>query len=275
VIAILALASSACTRPVQLASVHAPAPPPASPVRSPDARHSDRGSGPNLDPDVDRDRDDKDDDEADERASRANALDAYRFFLAQRVRPGDTQLPFDKYAAARAHARQMPAFSFARPQASNPSFSNGWTSLGPGNVGGRTRSILIDPTSPSTVYAGAVTGGVWKTTDGGNTWTPLTDLLPVLNIGALAMDPTNSQIIYAGTGESYTGFPGQGIFKSTNGGTTWTLLPATSTFIYTNKLKISANNAQRIYAATSTGVWTSADAGTTWTQSLGNPANGC
>ena len=88
------------------------------------------------------------------------------------------------------------------------------------------------------MYAGAVTGGVWKTTDGGNTWVPLTDLLPVLNIGALAMDPTNSQIIYAGTGETYTRFQGQGIFKTTNGGATWTQLSATSGFIYTNKLVV-------------------------------------
>ncbi len=125
------------------------------------------------------------------------------------------------------------------------------------------------------MYAGAVTGGVWKTTDGGNTWNPLTDLLPVLIIGALAMDPTNPQIIYAGTGESYVGWPGQGIFKTIDGGATWTQLAATTGFIYTNKLVISVNNAQRIYAATSTGVWTSSNGGTTWTQSLGNLYNGC
>src|SRR5215831_4444907 len=52
-----------------------------------------------------------------------------------------------------------------------------WTPLGPGNIGGRTRALVIDPTAPTTIYAAAVAGGVWKTTDGGASWNPTSDLL--------------------------------------------------------------------------------------------------
>ena len=213
--------------------------------------------------------------------SGATADDAFRFFMARRIGDGGTELPLEKYEAAREHMRQMRTFSFARPgeprapEQTGAEFTSGWTNLGPGNIGGRTRSLLIDPHSPSIMYAGSVTGGVWKTTDAGTTWNVLTDLLPVLNIGAMAMDPVDSRIIYAGTGESYSGFQGQGIFKTLDGGATWTQLPATKNFIYTNKLIVSTKNAQRVYAATSTGVWTSPDGGATWTQSLGSLSNGC
>jgi uncharacterized repeat protein (TIGR02543 family) len=221
---------------------------------------------------------------SEEGEERATAEDALRFFLSKRLSPGETQLPLEKYAAAREHARRMPVFVFGRngeaphslqPRDAGASLQGAWTSLGPGNIGGRTRSILIDPNNPSIIYAGAVTGGVWKTTDGGGTWNPVSDLLPVLNIGAMAMDPTNSKIIYAGTGESYTGFPGQGIFKTTDGAGTWTQLAATTSFTYVNKLIVSPRNPQRVYAATETGVWISVDTGATWTQSLGHLYAGC
>lgn len=82
--------------------------------------------------------------------------------------------------------------------------SGSWTSRGPQNVGGRTRSLLIDPNNPSTMYAGAVSGGIWKTTDGGATWHPQNDFMANLAIMTMAFDPTvaNRSVIYAGTGES-------------------------------------------------------------------------
>src|SRR5205809_512142 len=76
-----------------------------------------------------------------------------------------------------------------------------WQPLGPGNIGGRTRSFIVRPDDPNTMYAGAVGGGVWKTTDGGASWNPLSDLLPSIGVTALAMDPTAPDTVYAGTGE--------------------------------------------------------------------------
>ena len=151
---------------------------------------------------------------------------ATEFYLKRRVAPGETTLSLDRYIAAREHSRQMPTVSLAAMSRNETAKLSGgsWTSLGPGNVGGRTRSLVINPQNPNIMYAGAVTGGVWKTTDGGNSWTALTDMLPVLNIGALVMDPNDSNTLYAGTGEYYKAFPGQGIFKTSDGGATWNLL---------------------------------------------------
>ena len=98
---------------------------------------------------------------------------------------------------------------------------------------GRITSIAIDPKNSQTLYIGGATGGVWKTTNGGTTWTPLTDNECGLAIGSVAVDPVNPQIVYAGTGEenfSSDSYQGCGVLRSTNGGATWTQLGAT-TFI--------------------------------------------
>ena len=78
-----------------------------------------------------------------------------------------------------------------------------WSTRGPQNVGGRTRSLLIDSNNPNTMYAGAVSGGVWKTTNGCSTWTPLTDFMSNIAIMTMVFDPTvsNHSVIYAGTGD--------------------------------------------------------------------------
>jgi hypothetical protein len=78
--------------------------------------------------------------------------------------------------------------------------------LGPDRFAGRIRSILVHPSNPDIIYAGAATGGIWKTTDGGQSWVSLDDFMPTQVIGSLAMDPSNPNTIYAGTGEIFTFF---------------------------------------------------------------------
>ncbi|MDB5051101.1 MAG: hypothetical protein JWO30_4172 [Fibrobacteres bacterium] len=144
-----------------------------------------------------------------------------------------------------------------------------WTPLGPGNIGGRTRSLVIHPTNPAIMYLGSVGGGIWKTVNGGTNWTVLNDFMPSLAIGALIMDRNNPNILYAGTGESYPGdgLRGAGIFKTTDGGVTWNQLfsTANSNFYYTNRLAISPVNSQILLAATQTGIYRSTDGGVNWT----------
>ena len=101
-------------------------------------------------------------------------------------------------------------------------------------------------------------GGVWKTTDSGANWTPLGDLFANMAVCSLVIDPTNPQILYAGTGEGFfngDAVRGAGIFKTTDGGSTWTQLSATTTsdFYYVNRMAVSPNDHNRIYAATRTG----------------------
>ncbi len=99
-----------------------------------------------------------------------------------------------------------------------------WELAGPLNIGGRISDIEFNPKQPNIVYAGAAAGGVFKSTDTGETWFPVFDDAPTLMIGDIAVDPINPDIIYVGTGEgngSHNNFPGIGVFKSTDAGLTW------------------------------------------------------
>lgn len=163
--------------------------------------------------------------------------------------------------------------------------SSFWSALGPGNIGGRVRSIVISPTNSSVILAGSVSGGIWKTTDGGASWAPKTDAVGILSIGSMVVDPTNSSVVYAGTGEGWSNVDaiyGGGIYKSTDFGDTWTLLPSTigaSITHFGNIMKLAADPSGNIYAATrdvklgygptssstSGGLYKSSDGGTSWT----------
>ena len=156
-----------------------------------------------------------------------------------------------------------------------------WQALGPGNIGGRTRSILIDPSNPQVMYAAAVAGGIWKTANGGAAWLPLDDFLPNIAVTCLAFDPSNTSTIYAGTGEGFfnaDGVRGAGVFKTTDAGAHWTRLAATANsadFYYVHDIVVSPASPQHVYAATRTGVWRSLDGGATWTVAIvSNNANG-
>ena len=105
---------------------------------------------------------------------------------------------------------------------------NAWVERGPNNIGGRTRVVFFDPndTTNETVYAGGVSGGLWKTTNISNAnsvWTKV-ESLDNYSVSCFAIDPNNSNIWYIGTGESYTGSDavGNGVYKTTDGGANWT-----------------------------------------------------
>ena len=154
--------------------------------------------------------------------------------------------------------------------------SSSWAWMGPGNVGGRVRALVIHPTSTNTMWAGSVSGGIWKTTNGGATWNVLEDFMANMAVSTLVIDPGNANVLYAGTGEGFyngDGLLGAGVFKTTNGGTTWTQLSSTnnSSWYYVNRLAISPDSAT-LLAATQSGIWRSTDGGTIWSQRLANEA---
>jgi photosystem II stability/assembly factor-like uncharacterized protein len=159
-----------------------------------------------------------------------------------------------------------------------------WSALGPGNIGGRVRSIVIDPANSSIILAGSVAGGIWKTTNGGTSWSPKTDGGDVLPISSMVVNPTNSNVVYAGTGEGWSNVDavyGGGIYKSTDFGDTWTLLLSTTgTSSFGDVMKLAADPSGNIYAATKDykygygvghytaagGLFKSTDGGTSWTE---------
>jgi photosystem II stability/assembly factor-like uncharacterized protein len=101
-----------------------------------------------------------------------------------------------------------------------------WSSIGPTNGAGRATALALHPTIPDTAIIGAAGGGAWKTTNRGATWTPLTETLANLSVGAIAYAPSDPNRVYLGTGEGgYAGdfIPGIGLLTSDDGGTTWTL----------------------------------------------------
>ncbi len=181
-------------------------------------------------------------------------------------------IPVDGYTNAKAHIEEMMAVPQPEGYAAGIT-SASWSWIGPGNIGGRVRSIVINPSDPNIMYAGSVSGGIWKTIDGAASWQIMDDFMANMAVATLVMDPTDPNTIYAGTGEGFynaDGIRGAGVFKTTNGGTTWTQLASTanSDWYYVNRLAISPTNNQILLAATRSGAWRTADGGASWTQVL-------
>ena len=244
-----------------------------------------------------------------ERSARTDQpAEAMKAELDARLPKGAKELPMERYFEAKEQIKQMPRYSTATGETlpseaetgegdadllsarasakglSAPAADAGstsgilgtWQPLGPGNVGGRTRAIIIDPNTPATMYAAGVAGGVWKSTNGGASWAALDDFMANIAVTCLAFDPSNSSTIYAGTGEGFfnaDAVQGAGIFKSTDAGATWTRLASTTTsdFFFVNDIVVSNVNTQHLYAATRSGVWRSLDGGATWAMILNVP----
>ena len=154
-----------------------------------------------------------------------------------------------------------------------------WVERGPGNVGGRTRPILVDPDDPGikTWWAGSVGGGLWKTINGGLAWQYQTDHLPVMAATSLAMAPSNPNRIYLGTGEGYgnlDGVDGNGIFRSDDRGQTWQHLASTigvPFFRHVNRMVVDPTNPDVLVVATGFGIFRTEDGGGTWTETYTGP----
>ncbi len=219
---------------------------------------------------------------------------ATEFFLEQRLEPGQTRLPLE-HLQEQLDVLRTRENGLSGAAVIGPSVSpiDRWRAIGPGNIGGRTRGFAIDPSDPNVLHAAGVAGGLWKSEDGGASWRVTDDRMLNLAVCTIVIDPTDPDVIYAGTGEGYFGSDvfvrGLGIFKSTDRGESWSQLPGTvngvpdGAFHYVNDIVISPNDSSRVYAGTRSGVWRSTDAGATWSVILANPwelstppfTNGC
>src|ERR1035437_2895922 len=139
---------------------------------------------------------------------------------------------------------------------------------------GRVTALAVDPTNSAVVYAGEAGGGVWKSTNSGTAWAPLTDGQASMAIGAIAIDPSNSLTVYAATGEdngSGDAQYGNGILKSLDGGTTWTLVDGGFLGqLHIGGIAVDRTTAtagtQHVFAATDVGLFESTNGGVNWVQ---------
>lgn len=144
--------------------------------------------------------------------------------------------------------------------------------IGPNNIGGRTRDLIIDMADHERFLACAISGGLWESPDKGTTWSQINDLSPNLNITSIAQNPLDHDVFYYGTGEgagNSTGAPGEGIFKSIDGGKTFTQLESTMNpdLDYIWDIGHSPIDANTLFVSTTNrGLWRSTDAGATFQQ---------
>ena len=195
------------------------------------------------------------------------------YFFSQRAYPYD-KINRSVYRTAHKQARLA-------QQAAVQRTNNSWVAKGPINTGGRITDLVLDPSNQFTIYAGTASGGIFKTTDVGNSWTPIFDEQGAMSIGNLAIDPQNPQTVYAGTGEANGGFdsaayPGDGVYKTTDGGDTWSNMGLEDTE-HIGRIVVDPINTQRVFvAATGTlyaksndrGVYRSINGGEEWEQVL-------
>jgi photosystem II stability/assembly factor-like uncharacterized protein len=171
--------------------------------------------------------------------------------------------------------------AFVRMKASSPFKDLKWQFLGPTNLSGRITDVaVVAPKGKAyTIYAAAASGGVWKTDNEGTTWAPVFDQGPSAAIGALALDPSDPQVLYAGTGEANifrSSQSGTGLYKTADGGLTWTHLGLAGTQTIA-RIVVHPADGRTVYVAASGHEWTAnaergvfktVDGGATWAKVL-------
>jgi len=218
----------------------------------------------------------------------------FEWFYQQRAYPNDT-IPY--FYASRVRVEEIKKIKQKRNQGKNlaswvskgPSFAD-YTNILPhwDTVSGRVRALAVHPTDHQKVYIGAASGGLWKTTDAGETWSDISQDLESLAFGAIAIDPNNPEIVYAGSGESVQGtnwhiFGGHGLYKSMDEGETWDTINAFGDHTFFTDIVVSSFDSDILFASLASGslnlgnflpnegVWKSTDAGNSWVKTLDMP----
>ncbi len=231
---------------------------------------------------------------SDQNANYYNTIDAFNAYWESRTeRKGSGYNPFKRWEWYMKHkiypdGTRKPVgydtdmyLEFKSNQKKAPKFSGNWVNIGPiqlpsspnsfwGN--GRINGIAFHPADPDILFIGAPAGGLWKSTDNGQTWTPLTDNLPTLGVSSIIVDYSNPDVIYIGTGDRDAGdAEGKGVYKSTDGGVTFDAYNSGMSSSTVGRMIQHPTNPQTILAAASSGIYKSTDGADTWTKmSSGN-----
>jgi len=207
--------------------------------------------------------------------------------------PATNSIPPDIRARELNHAKQLPSRNGRTLRKSGPQTMQAigditWHMAGPEDLGGRTRALAFDQRNPNIILAGGVSGGMWKSTDGGTTWQMKTDPNQNMSVTSVAQDPTSPDTWYYATGEfrgnsasdrGYTAsYYGTGIYKSIDNGETWSRLSSAedtdtnwnSQFDYISRIVVNPTNGDVYFAANGFGVYKSSDGGSSFSQVLGS-----
>jgi len=197
------------------------------------------------------------------------------WFMRQRAFPHDS-IPQRAYHEAM--ARRMIDQRAALRRLGASSAGPAWQQIGPYNISGLVTALAVTP-GGATVYAGSNIGGVFKSTNAGVDWTPITDDLPLLSIGALALDPDDPGMLYVGTGAANAAqdcYNGNGLWRTPDGGASWEHLGLEET-ARIGQVVVDPGNSSRVFVAamgkqytkdSNRGLYRSEDAGQTWSQVL-------
>ena len=217
-------------------------------------------------------------------AEPSGALEALEFWTRARAYP-DADIAPAKFYKAYADSRRL----LGKRAPSSLTAGSLWEPIGPVNLQGRTISVAFNPLNGNTVYVGSASGGLWRSYTGGlaGDWQRVVTGYPVLGVGAIAIDPADSNTMYIGTGEVYRshgalgglvirttrGSYGIGILKTTDGGSTWT---KTLDWSFNEErgvqaIRINPHNRRTVLAATTEGIYKTTDGGQTWYATLGAP----
>ncbi len=193
------------------------------------------------------------------------------WFMLQRTWPQE-RLNRDAVEQARTQAMEM-------RRDSRPSLDEDWIFAGPTNVGGRITALAVHPSAPDTVYAGAALGGVFKSTDGGLSYTNVFNDDFALSTGALAIDPQHPTWIWLGTGEANTSgdsYGGKGVYFSSDGGRNWAH-KGLEEVVHIGEIAVDPENSDRVFVAAAgelfgtnpeRGIYRTLDGGDTWSRVL-------
>ena len=195
-----------------------------------------------------------------------NPFKRWEWLMMHKINPDGSRLVVDHDQKAYEH--------YISNQRSQKEFLGAWENIGPiqlpsspnsfwGN--GRINGIAFHPSVADIFYIGAPSGGVWKTTDGGETWEPLTDELATLGVSSIVVDYDNPDVIYAGSGDRDAGdAAGLGVYKSTDEGITWFESKDGMGNATVGRIIQHPDNPEIIFAATSGGIYKSTNSGSNW-----------
>lgn len=208
---------------------------------------------------------------SDRKSNGYNPFKRWEWYMKHKIYPDGTRRP-------NGLDRQMYS-EFVANQKTASSFTGNWINIGPIDLpsspnvfwgNGRVNAIAFHPTDVDVIFVGAPAGGLWKSDDSGQSWTPLTDNQPTLGVSSIVVDHSNPDIIYIGTGDRDAGdAAGLGVFKSVDGGITFDPANNNMESATVGRMLMHPSNSQILLAATNIGILKSTDGAASWTLTQG------